>query len=215
MEEYLKKLEEAAMDSETFEAMLSDDLKKILVEVKTELCTIDSSLSDLNALTELNEDIVNQFCEKNSLDVLPSFKEQLKTPFAISKYLSLVVQQKDLTKKIDNALKSILDAEKVSWVIHQNFTNTITFTKVLEVNSTEKPQSLLIKYRLDAETEKIIYSIAAGNWGWEISANQLKALLEGSSIPNNTVVDDKFTYSISDKNITIDTGGVEIAIRKK
>lgn len=215
MEEYLKTLEKAAMDSEAFEAMLSDDLKKIWAEVKAELAEIDTSLTNFDLLTELSEETVNKFCERNQIEVLPNFKTQLKTPYAITKYLSLIVQQKELTNKIDNSLKALLDSNKVSWVIYQNFTNTINFTKILPVNSEEKPQGLLIKYRLDPETEKIIYTIAAGNWGWDITQFQLKALLEGTnnlqSIDNN----DKFTYSITDKNITINAGGVEITVQKR
>lgn len=214
MEEYLQTLEKAAMDSEAFEAMLSDDLKKIWAEVKVELAEIDTSLTDFDLLTELKEETVNKFCERNQIEVLPNFKEQLKTPYAITKYVSLIVQQKELTNKIDNSLKALLDSNKVSWVIYQNFTNTINFTKILPVNSEEKPQGLLIKYRLDPETEKIIYTIAAGNWGWDITQFQLKALLEGTnnlqSIDNN----DKFIYSITDKNITINAGGVEITVQK-
>ena len=215
MEEYLETLEKAAMDSEAFEAMLSDDLKKIWLEVKAELVEINPDLKEFNILTELDEDTVNQFCERNSIEVFPNFKGQLKTPFAITKYVSLIVQQKELTNKIDNSLKVLLDASKISWVIHQNFTNTITFTKILPINSDEKPQSLLIKYRLDPETDKIIYTIAAGNWGWDITASQLKSLLENTAIVQSIENIDKFTYSISDKDIIITAGGIEISVKKR
>lgn len=214
MEEYLEVLEKAAMDSEAFEAMLSDDLKKIWAEVKVELIEINPNLKDFNILTELDEDTVNKFCERNQIDVLPNFKTQLKTPFAITKYVSLIVQQKELTSKIDNSLKALLDSNKISWVIHQNFTNTITFTKILPINSDEKPQSLLIKYRLDPITEKIIYTIAAGNWGWDITALQLKSLLENTNVSQVIENTDKFTYSISDKDIIINAGGIEISVKR-
>ena len=214
MEEYLEVLEKAAMDSEAFEAMLSDDLKKIWAEVKVELAEINPNLKDFNILTELDEDTVNKFCERNQIDVLSNFKAQLKTPFAITKYVSLIVQQKELTNKIDNSLKALLDSSKISWVIHQNFTNTITFTKILPINSDEKPQSLLIKYRLDPITEKIIYTIAAGNWGWDITALQLKSLLENKNASQAIENTDKFTYSISDKDITINAGGIEISVKR-
>lgn len=214
MEEYLKTLEKAAMDSEAFEAMLSNDLKKIWAEVKVELAEIDTSLTKLDLLTELNEETVDKFCERNQIEVLPNFKGQLKTPFAITKYVSLIVQQKELTSKIDNSLKALLDSNKVSWVIYQNFTNTINFTKILPVNSEEKPQGLLVKYRLDPETEKIIYTIAAGNWGWDITQFQLKALLEGTNNLQSVENNDKFTYSITDRNIIINAGGVEITVQK-
>ena len=212
MEEYLETLEKAAMDSEAFEAMLDDDLKAALVEVKNALTKIDSNLK-IEALTELPEDVVNTFCEINDLDILPAFKNQLKTPYAIAKYLSLIVQQKELTKRIDTTLNALLDNSKISWVIHQNFSNTITFTKILQINSEEKPQSLLVKYRINNENDQIVYSIMAGNWGWDITANQLKALLEGA-IPTSENTSNKMTYSISDNNIVIQAGNIQISVNK-
>lgn len=212
MEEYLETLEKAAMDSEAFEAMLDDDLKAALVEVKNALTKIDSNLK-IEALTELPEDVVNTFCEINDLDILPAFKNQLKTPYAIAKYLSLIVQQKELTKRIDTTLNALLDNSKISWVIHQNFSNTITFTKILQINSEEKPQSLLVKYRINNENDQIVYSIMAGNWGWDITANQLKALLEGA-IPTSENTSNKMTYSISDNNIVIQAGSIQISVNK-
>lgn len=212
MEKYLETLEKAAMDSEAFEAMLDDDLKAALVEVKNALTKIDSNLK-IEALTELPEDVVNTFCEINDLDILPTFKNQLKTPYAIAKYLSLIVQQKELTKRIDTTLNALLDNSKISWVIHQNFSNTITFTKILQINSEEKPQSLLVKYRINNENDQIVYSIMAGNWGWDITANQLKALLEGT-IPTSENASNKMTYSISDNNIVIQAGNIQISVNK-
>ena len=212
MEEYLEKLKQAAKDSDTFEAMLDDDLKAALVEVKNALTKIDSNLK-IEALTELPEDVVNTFCEINDLDILPTFKNQLKTPYAIAKYLSLVVQQKELTKRIDMTLNALLDNSKISWVIHQNFSNTITFTKILQINSEEKPQSLLVKYRVNNENDQIVYSIMAGNWGWDITANQLKALLEGA-IPTSENTSNKMTYSISDNTIVIQAGNIQISVNK-
>lgn len=212
MEEYLEKLEQAAKDSDTFEAMLDDDLKTVLAEVKGVLTKINPSLN-VEALTELPEDVVNIFCKINNIDILPIFKNQLKTPYAIAKYLSLVVQQKELTKRIDMALTVLLDNNKISWVIHQNFSNTITFTKILQINSEEKPQSLLVKYRINNENDQIVYSIMAGNWGWDITANQLKALLEGV-IPTSENISNKMTYSISDNNIVIQAGNIQISVNK-
>ena len=203
------------VDQENFEAMLSEDLKKILDEVKIELLAIDPTLKDLTALTELNADIIEKFCDKNDLSVSLDFKKQLVTPFAISKYLSLIIQQKDLVKQLENTLTNLLSKDKVSWVIHQNFTNTITFTKVLPINSDEKPQSLLVKYRINPENEKIIYTIAAGNWGWDITALQLKALLEDTDVSLvKSDINKQLVYSITEKNITINAGEIEVIVKK-
>lgn len=203
------------VDQENFEAMLSEDLKKILDEVKIELLAIDPTLKDLTALTELNPDIIEKFCDRNDLTVSLDFKKQLITPFAISKYLSLIIQQKDLVKQLENTLTNLLSKDKVSWVIHQNFTNTITFTKVLPINSDEKPQSLLVKYRINPENEKIIYTIAAGNWGWDITALQLKALLEDTDVSLvKSDINKQLVYSITEKNITINAGEIEVIVKK-
>ena len=214
MEEYLEKLEQAAKESETFEALLDNELREALNEVYQELKKIDNTLTDVKALDELPEELVNKFCLVHNLEVLPTFKSQLKTPYSIAKYLSLVVQQKELTTRIDDTLKTLLDINKISWVIHQNFTNTITFSKILGINSEEKPQGLLIKYRLDSETDKIIYTIAAGNWGWDITPQQLKALLEGDIPVYEKKSSDKMTYTISEDNIGIRIGNFEITVRK-
>ena len=200
----------------SFEDMLSEDLKKILAEVKSELCTLNSDLKELDALTELDKVIVEKFFEKNDITILPQFKEQLTTPFAITKYLSLTVQQNALVNQIETALQSLLSTEKVTWLIHKDFSNTITFTKVLPVNSEEKPQSLLVKYRLDPENdEKIIYTIAAGNWGWDIDELQLKGLLENTQIELTQKFIKKDTiYSTTDKDIIIKANGMEIIVKK-
>lgn len=214
MEEYLEKLEQAAKDNDTFEALLDKDLKELLSEVYQELKKIDTNLTDIKALDELKEETVEKFFAIHNLDILPSFKAQLKTPYSIAKYLSLVMQQKELTTKVDETLKALLDDTKITWVIHQNFTNTVTLSKIPTINSDEKPQSLLIKYRLDSETDNLIYTIAAGNWGWDITAQQLKALLEGNIPVNTKNSSDKMTYSISEDNIVIQAGNIKINIRK-
>ena len=214
MEEYLEKLQQAAKESDTFEALLDKELREALDEVYQELKKLDNTLIDIKALDELPVETIEKFCTIHNLDVLPAFKSQLKTPYSIAKYLSLVMQQKELTARVEETFKALFDESKISWVIHQNFTNTVTFSKILAINSDEKPQSLLIKYRLDSETDRLIYTIAAGNWGWDITPQQLKALLEGDIPVSAKSSSDKMTYSISEDNIAIQAGNIKINIRK-
>ena len=97
----------------------------------------------------------------------------------------LKVQEKGIIQRIEEALETYLDHTKIEWTIYRDFSNQIMFNNKLEINSEEKPQNLLVKYRVDKETDKIIYSICSGNWGWDLSINQLKALLENTVIPVN------------------------------
>ena len=67
-----------------------------------------------------------------------------------------------------------------STIHKEDFKNQITFTKIktiTEISDNSKPQSLLVKYRFDSDTDKIIYSLTGTYWGFDIYKEQLKALL--------------------------------------
>lgn len=200
---------------ENLEEFMEPELKKAVNDVIQDLKASKLVTEELTSFSELNPDIVTEFCENNNIIILPEFKEALNTPYALAKYIMLSIDQTEVIKKIDAELAVKLDAEKVKYIIYKNFSNQIAFEKVIPLNSDEKPQQLLVKYRIDQETNKIVYSILGGHWGWDVTINQLKALLENQIIVGEAVsktVANKVTNS--QDTISLDAFGIKIIVQK-
>ncbi len=200
---------------ENLEEFMEPELKKAVNDVIQDLKASKLVTEELTSFSELNPDVVAEFCENNNIIILPEFKEALNTPYALAKYIMLSIDQTEVIKKIDTELAVKLDAEKVKYIIYKNFSNQIAFEKVIPLNSDEKPQQLLVKYRIDQETNKIVYSILGGHWGWDVTINQLKALLENQIIIGETVsktVANKVTNS--QDTISLDAFGIKIIVQK-
>lgn len=129
----------------------------------------------------IEPELIEKLCNENEIIVYPQFKDAMNTPFAIAKYLDLKAEAESLASEIDFDISTFIDKEKVDWVVHKDLTNEITFTKKSN-DRDEMPQSLVIKYRKDALTGKTIYSIKSNNWCWDISKNNLKALVESGEL---------------------------------
>ena len=129
----------------------------------------------------IEPELIEKLCNENEIIVYPQFKDAMNTPFAIAKYLNLKAEAESLASEIDFDISTFIDKEKVDWVVHKDLTNEITFTKKSN-DRDEMPQSLVIKYRKDALTGKTIYSIKSNNWCWDISKNNLKALVESGEL---------------------------------
>lgn len=200
---------------ENLEEFMEPELKKAVNDVIQDLKASKLVTEELTSFSELNPEVVAEFCENNNIIILPEFKEALNTPYALAKYIMLSIDQTEVIKKIDAELAVKLDAEKVKYIIYKNFSNQIAFEKVIPLNSDEKPQQLLVKYRIDQETNKIVYSILGGHWGWDITINQLKALLENQTIIGETIsktVANKVTNS--QDTISLDAFGIKIIVQK-
>lgn len=200
---------------ENLEEFMEPELKKAVNDVIQDLKASKLVTEELTSFSELNPDVVTEFCENNNIIILPEFKEALNTPYALAKYIMLSIDQTEVIKKIDAELAVKLDAEKVKYIIYKNFSNQIAFEKVIPLNSDEKPQQLLVKYRIDQETNKIVYSILGGHWGWDVTINQLKALLENQTIIGETIsktVANKVTNS--QDTISLDAFGIKIIVQK-
>lgn len=165
------------------EEHLDESMKEAVKEVIEALTEINPIYSTSTLLMPLDEKDVQTLIERDNIEVDSKFLSSLNTPYAIAKYILLKVQEKDIIQRIEENLEVHLDKTKIDWTIYKDFSNQIIFNNKPEINSEEKPQNLLIKYRIDKETDKIIYSICSGNWGWDLSINQLKALLENTTIP--------------------------------
>ena len=200
---------------ENLEEFMEPELKKAVNDVIQDLKASKLVTEELTSFSELNPDVVAEFCENNNIIILPEFKEALNTPYALAKYIMLSIDQTEVIKKIDAELAVKLDAEKVKYIIYKNFSNQIAFEKVIPLNSDEKPQQLLVKYRIDQETNKIVYSILGGHWGWDVTINQLKALLE-----NQTIIGDTISKTVANKvtnsqdTISLDAFGIKIIVQK-
>ena len=165
------------------EEHLDESMKEAVKEVVEALAEINPIYSDATLLMNIDNKDVLTLLERDNIEVDSKFLSSLITPYAIAKFILLKVQEKGIIQRIEEALEVYLDHTKIEWTIYKDFSNQIMFNNKPEINSEEKPQNLLVKYRIDKETDKIIYSICSGNWGWDLSINQLKALLENTTIP--------------------------------
>lgn len=206
---------------EQFEAMMNDELKGAVNDV---LKALESYTSEkLNSLSNLPTDLVESFLYTNSISVPESLKKQMTTPYSIAKYLLLKEQEREMIEKVETELENTIDAEKVNWLIYKDLTNRISFSKKIPINSDEVPQSLSVKYKYDSDNDKLIYSISDGSWGWEISLAQLKGILENKTISpisesiskhSKTPTDVKFSTSMTDNEIVINSGQIKIIVQK-
>ena len=183
------------------EEHLDESMKEAVKEVIEALTEINPIYSDATLLMNIDNKDVLTLLERDNIEVDSKFLSSLITPYAIAKFILLKVQEKGIIQRIEEALEVYLDHTKIEWTIYKDFSNQIMFNNKPEINSEEKPQNLLVKYRIDKETDKIIYSICSGNWGWDLSINQLKALLENTTIPVKNIekksVDENTTISPS------------------
>lgn len=161
--------------------------KAIEPKLKADIELIQEELKKLSDGKEyktfdtIEPELIEKLCNENEIIVYPQFKDAMNTPFAIAKYLNLKAEAESLASEIDFDISTFIDKEKVDWVVHKDLTNEITFTKKSN-DRDEMPQSLVIKYRKDALTGKTIYSIKSNNWCWDISKNNLKALVESGEL---------------------------------
>ena len=183
------------------EEHLDESMKEAVNEVIEALTEINPIYSNATLLMNIDNKDVLTLLERDNIEVDSKFLSSLITPYAIAKFILLKVQEKGIIQRIEEALEVYLDHTKIEWTIYKDFSNQIMFNNKPEINSEEKPQNLLVKYRIDKETDKIIYSICSGNWGWDLSINQLKALLENTTIPVKNIekksVDENTTISPS------------------
>ena len=183
------------------EEHLDESMKEAVEEVIEALTEINPIYSNATLLMNIDNKDVLTLLERDNIEVDSKFLSSLITPYAIAKFILLKVQEKGIIQRIEEALEAYLDHTKIEWTIYKDFSNQIMFNNKPEINSEEKPQNLLVKYRIDKETDKIIYSICSGNWGWDLSINQLKALLENTTISVKNIekksVDENTTISPS------------------
>ena len=169
MDKELQKQLENAMDIQ---------LKNDVQSIKDELERLTNG-KQYDTFDTIEQDVVELLCKENDLNPTKQFKDAMTTPFAIAKYISLKAQEDEICTEIDKDLKTLFDNNETTWVLHRDLSNEITFSKDLQEDTI--PQRLIVKYRKDPLSDKIVYSL---NGNWDISKQQLKAIVEYSTMPS-------------------------------
>jgi len=190
---------------------LTEELRSAVEDVITELNKFSKN-SEFLPLSNVSEEILEKFLVKNSLTPSQEFKNAMTTPFAIAKYLVLLVQQKEAIEKVKNVLDILLAQTKISYTIYEDFSNQICFTKELEINSEEKPQCLVLKYRIDQEQDKVVFILPGNSWGWDINNTQLLAILTNKYADYTTI--EKPVQKSSKEDVVLTFNGVDVILKK-
>ena len=190
--------------------MLEKPLQDAITEIQAEILSLMPDKKEIDITEEIPEDIVNKLFNKYQLPIMEKYKPVLNNIYSISKYLLLLDEEKELIKEVENDLNTFLDPTKLKWTIHADLSNQITFMNIIPINSDIKPQNLIVKYyKVD---DIIQYSIASGKWGWNISKDNLKAILENTYITSNTDQHIKPSTQISTDATVLKIKGVKIII---
>lgn len=165
---------------EQWENAMSPELRSSVESVKQELKNLSNG-KEYNSFDIIEPELVDQLCKENNLTPTKQFKDAMTTPFAIAKYIDLQIQDEDMCKEVEKDLNLLLDKEKSSFILHHDLSNEITFSKPQEDDKIL--EKLTVRYRKDPLTDQIIYSLH-GNW--DISKQNLKALVENGEITSNS-----------------------------
>ena len=192
--------------------LFSTDLSESIKEVIKELVNLDPSAGALSFDTEISEELRDRFL--NKFDITPStqFLEQLKTPFSIAKYLLLIVSEKQLIEEVEPLLKGAFKDSDILFTFEKNFSNTIIFSRVADIDEGKKAEDIRIKFYKDSETEEIKYHICSGYWGIDISLNQLVGILLHTQTENTLDAITKLQPPSESFKVTVDN--VEIIVKK-
>lgn len=189
-----------------------EELANAIADVIEELNNLTTNKNEYTDLSTVEPDILDKFLVKNSLNPNEDFKNAMTTPFSIARYLILIVQQKEAIEKVKNTLEILLSGTKINYTIYEDFTNQICFTKDLEINSEEKPQCLILKYRIDKEEDKVIFVLPGNNWGWDIDNTQLLAILTHKLTSNYS--NEKSVQKLSKEDVVLTFNGVDVILKK-
>lgn len=118
----------------------------------------------------LSSEQVEEFLNNENIYIIKDNVNQIKSIWALAKYLCLIEQFDELLTLVTKDLNELLgDINTIKIHINKDFSRTIT---LFNINTN---QYLDIKYSIDQD-EKIYYKLNFGKWGWDISKAQLKAL---------------------------------------
>ena len=193
------------------------DKEFILVHLDKETkANLDEVVTDLKCLTTfenvtdiIDSNIIEKYLSDHNINLHLNFKTQVNSPYSVMKYITLYNQSMFMINKVEEDLSTLITAKNIRWTLYKDLSNKVTFYKVLEENSNEKPQNLDIRYRYDSEEDEIIYSLPSTAFSWDISKQQLKALLE-----NKDMVNIQNTYKTGKDDMILTYNGIKIIITK-
>jgi uncharacterized protein YuzB (UPF0349 family) len=183
-------------------AELASSIKDIIEQLKKK-----HNIDNLNYDSFVKQEICEEYLYNIGYDnIYSNVKNGLTSPYAVAKYIQLVAQEDELISRLNEYLDSFLDKDLITWTMNRNLSSTVTFSKYSDdgVN-----KSILVKYFID-ENDKFKFKIDAGPWGWDITKDNLKALLEEKTIKTFTNDIDNTTKS----DLKLQYNGMEIVIRK-
>lgn len=158
---------------------------------------------EFGILTELDDDIVKEFLNDNEVPLYIDFKDKIKTPFAIMRYLSLFDEQEDLTKKLDIYL-SANKSDEFEYFILKQFKNEIIFR-------VKNKGELKVRYVYNQEDDNFNFYLVGNTSNFPISFVDIKMLLTGK-ISNENLPN----VSINDKDkVSLTYNGMKIIIQKQ
>lgn len=148
-------------------------MEKILQLVKDELKT-KLNKDTIDDMDPVSVETAVEILEAEGLPVYSDFRANLTTPWAIAKYIQLSLEEDQLIEKVKDDLKKFIP-ETVDIAFMKKFSCIVQFSKPFVEGA--KQQALTVKYFLD-EDEGLHYKLTTtSTWGWDISKDQLKALL--------------------------------------
>lgn len=187
---------------EQLENAMDSKLKQDVESVKEELKNLSNG-KEYGTFDEIESELIDKLCKDNNLNPTKQFRDAMTTPFAIAKFINLQIQDNEMCNEVEKDLNLLLDDKKANWILHHDLTNEITFLKPQEEDKIL--EKLIVKYRKDPLTDRIIYSLY-GNW--DISKQNLKQLVERDEIVSTVALSDlKPTIkTLSDKQFVFEIG---------
>lgn len=165
-----------------------DQFEELLEVVKDELKKT-LKLNEIDDYTEVSYDGIKELLDADDILIYSEFKDSLKTPWAVARYIKLYLEEKELIKRVQADLKNISDNIEITFI--KRLSCNVQFNNKFEEGV--KRQILIVKYYLD-EDDRIQYKLTntGSNACWDITKGQLKALLGNEIFISEKVIDPKY-----------------------
>lgn len=189
--------------------LLDDTNKDTLNTIITELAKRTDK--KVTMLQKLDFDVVEKLLHDDDIVIYTKFKDELNTPYAIMKYLSLYVEEKntcdELVKKLDMALKD--NNNLYSYTLRKNFTNEIIFRQK------DKRSELKVKYIYNKDENSFKFYLIGHNLDFPIKFSTIQHLLTDDENLISKSNDLPKINESKDTHVTLTFNGMKITIEKQ
>lgn len=160
-------------------------MEQILELVKKDLAA-KLHITDIGDYDTISFDLAKELLDEDDILVYNEFKDSLTNPWAVARYITLYLEEKDLLKKVEADINGILPSGMEYYFV-KHLSCNIQFISKFEEGV--KKQTLVVKYYID-EDDKIQYKLtnAGSNSCWDITKGQLRALLANEIIIPEKVI---------------------------